>query len=238
MSDTLGIRRDREGAKARRKTRRLFFLKENHFARASRLRLFAVSSLLLAGTIGCHDIGTGGNGELVVPQHTLREIDSVEPSQFAATQPTTAPSTLPTTRASTRPMREVSLTIADVRRMALHNNLDLQVDLLNPSISRENFSQEEAAYEWTFTTDAGFSSTDSPTANKVAQQLSGSQSENWRLTPGLVLPLRTGGTIDLSVPMNQSSVQGTSANVLNPLYTSDFTARLSQPLLRGGGIDV
>src|SRR5439155_1752562 len=106
----------------------------------------------------------------------------------------------------------------DVRRMALHNNLDLQVDLLNPSISRENLSQEEAAYEWTFTTDAGFSSTDSPTANKVAQQLSGSQSENWRLTPGLVLPLRTGGTIDLSVPMNQSSVQGTSANVLNPVW--------------------
>ena len=33
-------------------------------------------------------------------------------------------------------------------------------------------------------------------------------------------------------------MQGSSANVINPLYTSDFRGTLNQPLLRGGGIDV
>src|SRR5439155_22447176 len=132
--------------------------------------------------------------ELVVAEDKLRTITAVEPSAFATTPPTTAPSTLPTTRATTQPLRQVPLSIADVRRLALANNLDLRVDLINPAIAKENHSQEEATYEWTFKTDFGYSSTDSPTANKVQTQLSGNQSNNWRLTPGLTVPLRTGGT--------------------------------------------
>ena len=201
-------------------------------------RPLAMVLLLMLSAAGCKDIGKGGTGEMVVPESELRDIKTVEPEQFATTPPTTAPTTMPTTRHFDQPLRDVPITVTDVRRLAIANNLDIKVEVLNPSISKENLSKEEASYDWTFTTDAGFSSTDQPTANVVEQQLNGTQAQNWRLTPGLNVPLRTGGTINLAVPWNESDVQGSSANVINPLYTSDFRGTLNQPLLRGGGIDV
>src|SRR5205814_2680669 len=131
--------RDREGAKARRKREgRTFYMKCFSFAPSLRLCAFAVSSLVLVGGAGCRDIGKGGTGEMVVPESTFRDIKTVEPSEFASTPPTTAPSTLPTTRATTQPYKKVSLGIADVRRIALTNNLDLQVELYNPALARES----------------------------------------------------------------------------------------------------
>jgi outer membrane protein TolC len=203
------------------------------------------SAAMLAGSVGvgvvgvgCKDIGRGGTGEMVVPEDVLREIKTVEPENFATTPPTTAPSTMPSTRASTQPLKDVPITVDDVRKLAIQNNLDIKVDVVSPSLARESLNVEEAAYEWTFNTDAGFSASDQPINNVVQQQLSGSQSQNWRVTPGLNVPLRTGGTVNMSVPWTESDVQGSSANVFNPLYTSDFAASLNQPLLRGGGIDV
>src|SRR4051812_24976773 len=105
MNEVEEMPRDRDAAKVRRTARRNSSYQRNPSSRLpSRLRAFAVSSLLIVAIAGCHDIGTGGTGELVVPQHTLHDIQTIEPSQFATTPPTTAPSTLPTTRATTRPM--------------------------------------------------------------------------------------------------------------------------------------
>src|SRR5207253_9483941 len=127
--------------------------------------------------------------------------------------------------------------IAQIRELALRNNLDLKVELLNPSISRESLNQEEARYEALFTTNTAFNTSDSPTANTVTQQQTGTQSNNWSLTPGLQFPLRTGGLISLDVPMDRFETNA-PAQLLNPTFTSDVTARISQPLLRGGGTDV
>jgi len=230
---------DREVAKARRKREGMFFQMGIPRASSLRLRALAVSTLLIGvASVGCKDIGKGGTGEMVVPESELRDIKTVEPAQFATAPPTTAPSTMPSTRHSDQPLRDVPMTVDDVRRLAVQNNLDIKVQVINPSVSKESLSAEEAAYEWTFNTDAGFSSTDQPNSNVVEQQLNGSQAQNWRVTPGLNIPLRTGGTIDLAVPWTESDVQGSSANVINPVYTSDFRGSLNQPLLRGGGIDV
>src|SRR5215204_3863741 len=100
--------------------------------------------LLALATCGScqRDIGRGGTGELVVHRSVLREVQSLEPEQFSTNQPTTYPSTLPTTR-SAAPPQETALTIVDARQLALRNNLDLRVDLFNPSIAREGINQEE-----------------------------------------------------------------------------------------------
>lgn len=184
----------------------------------------------------CRDIGTGGTGEVVVPKKTLREIQATPPEELGKV-PATAPSTRPSTRAATGPVRDVPLTIEEARQLALRNNLDLRVELISPSIAREQLNAEQAQYEWVFTTDAGYSSSDSPFANVVSEELSGSQSQSFRITPGLRAPLRTGGVINLNVPMDRFETNSTSAT-LNPSYTSDLAATISQPLLRGGGIDV
>jgi outer membrane protein TolC len=198
--------------------------------------IFALT--LVLAFVGCQrDIGRGGTGELVVARAVLREVESVTPSEFATSQPATVPSTLPTTRARTEDARELPLTIQEARQMALQNNLDLRVELFNPSIVREGINQEEARFESLFTGTIDYGKTDSPSANEVSQQLSGNQSESFGIRPGLRVPLRTGGAINVEVPINRFESDSTSA-LLNPSYTSDLAVTLTQPLLRGAGIDV
>jgi outer membrane protein TolC len=202
-------------------------------------KLLRASALLISMLLcaGCRDIGRGGTGELVIPQQVLRQVEAVDPSQFATTAPTTAPTTLPSTRALRQPPKQVRLGIEDVRRMVLANNLDLKVDLFNPSIAGENLNQEEARFEALFTTSLNYASNDAPFANIINEQLQGTQSQNWSLNPGLQFPLRTGGVLQFSVPMNRLETNSSSAT-LNPSYSSDFAVSFQQPLLRGGGFDV
>ena len=183
---------------------------------------------------GCQNFGTGGTGERVVPTETLRTIDTFDISQFPT--PEHAVTTAPTTEPTTRPVRSgavfTPVTLERVRQLALQNNLDLRVELLNPTIAREALSEEESRFEWTFTTDATYTKTDQPTAS----QLSGSQVDDFQITPGLTIPLRTGGTIQLDVPIERFETNN-QFSTLNPAYTSDVQVSLTQPLLRGFGTD-
>src|SRR5215218_389185 len=204
-------------------------------------RSFAVaifSSLLLVSFSCQRDIGRGGTGELVVSRAVLREVEAMEPAHFAASQPSTRPTTLPSTRASTtQPATEVPLTIYDARQLALRNNLDLRVELFNPSISRENINVEEARFESLFSGTVDYGTSDAPSANQVSQQISGNQSKSLSVRPGLRVPLRTAGSIDFEVPIRRFASDSPSA-ILNPSYTSDAAITLRQPLLRGAGVDV
>ncbi|MEA2709384.1 MAG: outer membrane protein [Phycisphaerales bacterium] len=205
----------------------------NNFRYAALLSTFAcafASSLLP----GCRDAGRGGTGEIVVPRETLREIESSDPADFALAPPTTAPTTLPSTRpAATQPLRDVKLTIEEVRQLALKNNLDLHVDLFAPAIARENLNAAEAGFESLFTSSIDYSTSDTPTAT----QLEGSQGKNLRIAPGVRVPLRTGGEIRFDAPISRSETNN-QFSTLNPAYASDLAATLSQPLLRGGGVYV
>ena len=53
------------------------------------------------------------------------------------------------------------------------------------------------------------------------------QREAVRLRPGLRVPLRTGGAINVEVPINRFESDSTSA-LLNPSYTSDLAVTLTQ----------
>lgn len=200
-------------------------------------RIFlAVTAVACTFAASCKDIGRGGTGEMVVPQQTLREVKTVDTAEFS--KPTTKPaSTLPSTRASTEPLKEMPLTLADVRALALKNNLDLKVNVVSPAIARESINEEEARYEATFTTNFDYFSNDAAVSNTADEALNGTQSNGWSVTPGVTVPLRTGGLIDFDVPVARSSTDSPTAT-LNPAYRANPIARISQPLLRGGGIDV
>src|SRR5690242_14447846 len=124
----------------------------------------AIASLLILLGGGCRDIGRGGTGEMVVPRRTLRQIDASTPDDFGRVS-LVPPTTLPSTRATTQPLEKVDLTLADVRELALRNNLDLQVERISPALARESISAEEARYEALFTTGVDYASNDSPSAN-------------------------------------------------------------------------
>jgi len=129
-----------------------------------------------------------------------------------------------------QPPAEIRLTLEESRALALQGNLTLKVELLNPTIAAENITETEAAFESVFFTDVTESKTDTPTAST----LTGAKAEFLEITPGVRIPMRTGGTITLAHPMTRYETNSTFST-LNPSYATDFTASITQPLLRGAG---
>jgi len=184
----------------------------------------------------------------IVTQAQLRQIPAVTLPEMPRKSPvfhlpTSAPSTLPTTR----PAAEINLTLSDAREMALENNLDLKIELFNPSIAREGITEQESRFEAAFTTDASYSKTDQPTLqqkNATTQAvivgtpgtpqtiIAGNKAEVTSVSPGFQIPLHTGGTINLSLPTDRIYSGG------SPTYNSQALLNISQPLLRNAGSDV
>ena len=207
--------------------------------RAGNKRTLVLVALSLAPLCaGCtFGFGRGATGELVVPTGRLRTIVPATMEQIAAAAPAPAqpvPATLPTTLpVPLAEQREVSLTIEEARRLALENNLELRVELFEPAVARQTLSEEDARFEALFNTSVAYDKTDSPTATR----LESNQSESLRVTPGLEIPLVTGGTLRADLPLGRFESDNEFA-VLNPAHTSDFVVSFSQPLLRGAGVYV
>jgi outer membrane protein TolC len=175
---------------------------------------------------GCQDrLGTGGTGELVVPPAVLHQVEPLDLSRSIAT-------TAPATRPTTAPAVQAALGIEECRRMALQNNLDLQVSLFNPTIARTSLTQAEAQFEAVFFANLSAATDRTPPAPGV------SVFRNDTITPdaGLVIPLRTGGSIRLDVPdtltRNHFPIQ------TEDIWTASPNVTVSVPLLQGAGLYV
>lgn len=190
--------------------------------------LAAIAPIMLS--IGCQQAP-----DWIVPQSELR---TIEPVEFQpSTQPTTGPSTSFSTQ--TWPAERV-LSLNEARELTLRNNLDIQVALVDPSIAREQYSEAQAAFDAIFTTRADLTTLDQPTGSiqpETGLPIS-SQVKSWDVTPGIRLPLRTGGTIEISAPISRQEVNNNVDDFASePDYESDLTISVTQPLLRGAGRD-
>ncbi len=193
-------------------------------------------ALTCCSSLGCGDPFRGWDYlEYEVPPERLKQIDTLdlksvsvpdgpEESHDGARSPTNPP-------IAQRPAAELTLTLEQCRAFSLRGNLDLQVELLSPTIAAEGITVAEAQFEAMFVTEASYSTTDTPTATTPG----GSTAESLTVTPGVQVQLRTGGTISLDLPLNKSATNSASST-LNPSYTADLTLSVTQPLLRGGGI--
>ncbi len=158
-----------------------------------------------------------------VPDEAIRQIDVIElreAEEEAPVEDVIAEPELP----------EITLSIEECRALTLENNLDLRVQLVNPSINSESVKQEEAKFEASFRGTALYQKTDTPTST----QLEGSRSETGYLSMGVDMPLRTGGTLSFDLVDNRNKTNSIWS-LLNPSYTTDFSASISQPLLRNAG---
>jgi hypothetical protein len=72
----------------------------------------------------------------------------------------------------------VPITVTDVRRLAIANNLDIKVEVLNPSISKENLSQEEAV-RWTLRPTPGLAPPINRRPTSWSSSSTGTQAQNW-----------------------------------------------------------
>lgn len=136
--------------------------------------------------------------------------------------------------AETQPAAEsIDRALADVRAAALTNNLDLKVELVNPSIAQETVHEEQAKFEAVFFASMCQDRIDSPTAS----ELEGTRAHVLAYDAGVRIPLRTGGTVTVNLPARKNRTNNTFST-LNPSYDADLRFSVSQPLLRDAGVSV
>jgi len=131
------------------------------------------------------------------------------------------------------PPKKLELTLEECRALTLENNLDLKVQLINPSLAAERVSEQEAAFEAAFYSNLTFSKMDTPTASFL-DEISGSKVDYTSTNLGVEVPLRTGGTVNFDLADSRSKT-GSFYSVFDPSYGSDMSVSISQPLLRGAG---
>jgi len=192
------------------------------------MNLFLVVQTFLS--VGCEDaLGTGGTGEHVVPREQLQHIGSLDlrPS-LAATNPSTNPTTQPAP-----PPAQVTVGIEECRRMALQNNLDLRVSLFNPVISRTSLTEAEAQFEAVFLGNIAGATSRSP----VTPAIIGPRIDEVTTDSGLEIPLRTGGSVRIDMPLNVVHTHLPSPPP-ETIWNTDPSVTITQPLLRGAGLYV
>jgi len=186
--------------------------------------LFSISVLIFL--TGCTN---WEKGEAYYPAQIkardLRQIQNLE-LQKKETEETIIP------EANMPPPEKLELTLEQCRAMALENNLDLKIQLINPAIAAERVSLEEARFEAAFNARVSHTKTDNPDSSTI--DLSGFQGESTNTDLGVSVPLRTGGTVSFDV-VDYRSKTNSPYSIFNPSYSSDFSASISQPLLRNAG---
>ncbi len=152
---------------------------------------------------------------------------------------------------SNAPKQGAQLSIADVRQKALQNNLNLQVAKIDPTIAAQSLREEQAKFDQVIFAYAKYGQKDLPAmaGDKVILKsdntaLDGElvklnpaeqNKEFWELESGIKVPLRTGGTVTLSAPLENYQSKG---SLPSDQYRSALRFSFSQPLLRNAGRQV
>ena len=172
---------------------------------------------------GCEQFSRSENYSTVrIEPERTRQIETLELKEMAGEDVSRAE--------VNEPPEELELTLEQCRAFTLENNLDIKVQLINPAIAAERVSQQEAQFESAFSANINYIKTDTPTSTT----LTGSQAENMSMDFGVQVPLRTGGTVNFNIADSRSETD-LIFSTLNPSYSSDFSASISQPLLRNAG---
>lgn len=135
------------------------------------------------------------------------------------------------------PPESIEISLADVRAAALANNLDLKVELVNPSIFQEVVDEEQARFEALL-----FGSVEHYRTDRRSTVIDGpdQQSQTTYYDLGVEIPLRTGGTITVDFPLtkydDKTEPTRNESTVIDPSYDAGLKFSISQPLLRNAGI--
>lgn len=143
------------------------------------------------------------------------------------------------------------VSIEDIRMRALSNNLAIQVAKIDPLIAAATTREEEAKFDnivFAYAKYGGYETpkisgdkveftSDNPALNKQVVKLSTIEQEkrSLGLEAGIKIPLRTGGTVTLSAPLEGKEGIGKFAT---EEYRSALRFSFSQPLLRDAGKQV
>lgn len=198
--------------------------------------LLPVACLVLA-LAGCRGVFNQKEYlQRTIPPEEIHEIDAIQLEDRSIVPPVTVDQAAAnlTEEIFTPPSapEKLEVTLADVRAAALANNLDLAVEVVNPTIALTDVDVEEARFEWVLFASARRSVTDSPTALGTE----GSRSTFDAFDVGLDIPLRTGGLATIALPISELETNN-PFSLLNPSYTADARFSISHDLLRNAGVN-
>ena len=195
----------------------------------------ALSTLLplLAG--GCMSNPFGDDPldkHTVVPSERLRSINTLvlQQIEYENETPPTPEESLDSARNQFAGIERIGLSLQEARVAAIANNLNLNASLIAPTIAAEQVSEEEGRFEALFTLSGSLVDND----EAVASTLDSAQSTIRSITPGVRIPLRTGGELSVDLPISRYETDN-AFSLLNPSYTTDLNFSLSHNLLRGAG---
>jgi outer membrane protein len=156
-----------------------------------------------------------------IPAEKVQQIDMIELKK--------APEEEPVKSEIIEPEKaEYTLSLEECRALTLQNNLDLRVQLINPSIAQESVNQEEARFESTFSGGTNYSKTNTITASQV----DASKADDYYTFLGVDMPLRTGGTISFNLAEDKMKLDTTNQFIAPKSYKENLSASISQPLLK------
>lgn len=159
------------------------------------------------------------------------------------------------TKAENNPTKSgQEVTISDIRKMALANNLGLKVYQLDPQIAQTEVREERAKFDNIVFANLQYGRKDklsnslgsvkftSDDANlsdqKVKLSALESQSEWLDGELGLMIPMRSGAKVKISTPFQNSESRYDTAKFNSNEYTSALKFSIVQPLLRNAGTSV
>jgi len=164
--------------------------------------------------------------EIKIAPEKLRQVETLE-LQEAEVEESARPDV------NEPPPEELELTLEQCRALTLENNLELKVQLISPAIAAEQVKQAEAEkFEAVFSSYTNLSKTDRPTPTLL--DIEGSKRDVFSTYFDVAVPLRTGGNVEFNL-VDYRTKTDSDYPVFNPLYGSDFSASISQPLLRNVG---
>jgi outer membrane protein len=176
--------------------------------------------------------------EFKVPDAKLHTITPIEPNEFKVKHKPAAPAAaepnLPAAPA------EMKMSLEECRALTLQNNLELQAQLIAPTIDATYVSEAQAKFESVFRTGTTFNTNDLPGGidkrnNGSYEVTPGSQYNSLDSYAGVRMPLRTGGTLNFNLEDNRTNAESRLNSPAPPIYQNNLSFSFSQPLLKGAG---
>jgi outer membrane protein TolC len=173
----------------------------------ARLSLVTLAALIVAGRVSAQ------------PRPLSRSVVEAAANQAGQTAP---------------PVRRLS--VDEAVRLALEQNLGIQIERINPQLQDLSLAQTRAAWVPTFTTSFTNGSTDSPVTNAFAGGDEKVNDGRFETVFGVTQLLPTGG--NYSVSWNGTRATSTNFfNSFNPQLRSNLAFNVTQPLLRNYKVD-
>jgi len=126
--------------------------------------------------------------------------------------------------------------ISEVRRSTIENNLAIQSSLVSPEVAAQQLLAERAKFESTFEASVSESRTVNPTFYGNAGEPPDTETNVFTATPGLAVPLRSGGAVTLDWTVSTDAFR-TAGTPTSDAAQSSPGISLQQPLLQGAGFE-